>query len=138
MSGEGEPINMSTIPADLKYTSTHEWLRIDADGLLTLGITDHAQHLLGDLVFVELPEISQTLQVGDDLAVVESVKAASDVYAPIQGEVVVINETLQESPEQVNSDPYGDGWIVKIKPLDEDEVVELLDAKGYSDLLAEA
>ena len=109
---------MSNIPTDLRYASTHEWVRPDGDGVFTVGISEHAQGLLGDMVFVELPDVGDTVSTGDDIAVAESVKAASDVYAPISGEVVGVNEDLEDSPELVNSDPYGDGWLFKIKADD--------------------
>ena len=107
---------MSELPGDLEYTDEHEWLRREDDGSVTVGITDHAQSALGDLVYVELPEVGQDLETGGEMAVVESVKAASDVYAPVAGSVVAINEELSDDPEKINADPYGDGWIVKIQP----------------------
>ncbi|MFT2092542.1 glycine cleavage system protein GcvH [Paraglaciecola sp. 2405UD69-4] len=122
---------MSNIPTDLRYASTHEWVRPDGDGVFTVGISDHAQSLLGDMVFVELPEIGSEVGSGDDVAVAESVKAASDVYAPISGEIVAVNEELEDSPELVNSDAYGDGWLFKIKAEDPEEVNALLDAEAY-------
>ena len=111
---------MSELPGDLLYTEEHEWLRKEEDGTVTIGITDHAQEALGDLVFVELPEVGQELDAGGDMAVVESVKAASDVYAPVAGTVVAVNEALADDPETINSDPYGDGWIVRMQPGDGD------------------
>jgi len=123
---------MSNIPAELKYVASHEWIRDEGDGVYTIGITDHAQDLLGDVVFVELPEVGSSFGAGDDLGVVESVKAASDVYAPLSGEVVAINEALEETPETVNADPYGDGWFLKVKISDPAELGELLDADGYA------
>jgi glycine cleavage system H protein len=122
---------MSNIPTDLRYTVTHEWAQLDAEGLVTVGITDHAQSSLGDVVFVELPELGITLGAGDEAGVVESVKAASDVYAPVAGEVVAVNDALEESPELVNSDPYGDGWFYKLRPEDAAEIEAMLDAEGY-------
>lgn len=107
---------MSELPGDLKYTSEHEWLRQEEDGSVTIGITDHAQSALGDLVYVELPEVGQEVESGGEMAVVESVKAASDVYAPISGSVTAVNEVLADDPEKINSDPYGDGWIVRLQP----------------------
>ncbi|MBS9780036.1 MAG: glycine cleavage system protein GcvH [Moraxellaceae bacterium] len=107
---------MSNVPAELKYVASHEWLRKEEDGTITVGITEHAQDLLGDIVFVELPEVGDEVSADDEVAVVESVKAASDVYAPIAGEIVAINENLEDEPEMVNSDPYGDGWFFRIKP----------------------
>lgn len=126
---------MSNVPAELKYSKEHEWLRKEADGTYTVGITEHAQELLGDMVFVDLPDVGTTVSAGDDCAVAESVKAASDIYAPIGGEIVAVNDSLNDSPELVNSAPYGEGWIFKIKANDEAEVEALLDATGYSALL---
>lgn len=123
---------MSNVPTELKYAASHEWVRNDGNGIFTVGITEHAQELLGDMVFVELPEEDDTFAVGDDIAVTESVKAASDIYAPISGKVVEINEDLEDSPEMVNSDPYGDGWLFKIKADDENELNNLLNAEAYS------
>jgi len=123
-----------TIPADLKYTKEHEWVRIDGD-TATLGISDHAQEALGDIVFVELPEIGRTLAVGDAFAVVESVKAVSDVYAPLGGEVIAVNEILEGEPEKINTDPYGNGWIVQVKMSG--ETAELLDEAAYTTFLEE-
>lgn len=122
---------MSNIPSELRYAASHEWVRPEGDGTYTVGISEHAQELLGDMVFVELPDVGDTVAAGDDVAVAESVKAASDVYAPIGGEVVAINEELEDSPELVNSDPYGDGWLFRIKADDDSEFNELLDAEGY-------
>ena len=128
---------MSNIPADLKYASSHEWLRSEGNGIYTVGITEHAQDLLGDMVFVELPEVGDTVGQGDDVAVAESVKAASDIYAPISGEILAVNEALNDSPETVNSAPYTDGWMFQIKASDEAEVAGLLDAAGYAASIAE-
>ena len=125
---------MSNIPAELKYVSSHEWICVEGEGVVTIGITDHAQDQLGDVVFIELPEVGTNLSLSDDMGVVESVKAASDIYAPLSGEIVEVNEELDESPEQVNSDPYGDGWFVKIKLEDESELDALLDAAAYAEL----
>lgn len=125
---------MSNIPSELKYVASHEWIRVEGDGTVTIGVTDHAQDLLGDVVFVELPEVGAELATGDEAGVVESVKAASDVYAPLSGEVVAVNEELEDSPELVNSDPYGDGWFFKIKLSDNDELNELISADAYNDL----
>lgn len=122
---------MSNIPSELKYAESHEWVRNDGDGVYTIGITEHAQGLLGDMVFVELPEEGDAVAVGDDCAVAESVKAASDIYAPISGEVIEVNEDLEDSPELVNSDPFGEGWLFKIKAADETELENLLDAEAY-------
>ena len=109
---------MSEMPGDLMYTAEHEWLRREEDGSVTIGITDHAQGALGDLVYVELPELGQDLENGGEMAVVESVKAASDVYAPLAGTITAVNEVLADDPEKINSDPYGDGWIVRLQPSD--------------------
>ncbi|MDO4433605.1 MULTISPECIES: glycine cleavage system protein GcvH [Alysiella] len=123
---------MSNIPADLKYVASHEWLRPESDGTVTVGITHHAQELLGDIVFVELPEIGANLAADDQAGVVESVKAASDVYAPIAGEVVAINEDLVNAPETANSDPYGAAWFFKIKPANPADLDGLLNAEQYA------
>ena len=122
---------MSNIPADLRYASSHEWSRQEADGTITVGITDHAQDLLGDVVFVELPEVGRTVSAGEECAVVESVKAASDIYAPISGEVVAINDALADTPELVNGEPYAGAWFFKIKPSDASELDKLMDADAY-------
>ncbi|MCP1660649.1 glycine cleavage system protein GcvH [Neisseria perflava] len=123
---------MSNIPADLKYVASHEWLRPEADGSVTVGITFHAQELLGDIVFVELPEVGTSLAAEEQSGAVESVKAASDVYAPIAGEVVAVNEGLSDAPETVNSDPYGEGWFFKIKPANPADLDGLLSAEEYA------
>ena len=128
---------MSNVPAELKYTKTHEWVRQEADGSVTIGISEHAQDLLGDMVFVELPEVGRQLAASEDCAVVESVKAASDVYAPITGEVTEANSALEDSPEIVNQSPYGDGWLFRMMPADAAEVDGLLDAAGYAAVVAE-
>jgi glycine cleavage system H protein len=128
---------MSNIPTELKYATSHEWLRSEGNGVYTVGITEHAQDLLGDMVFVELPEVGDSVGQGDDVAVAESVKAASDIYAPIAGEIVAVNEALTDSPELVNSAPYTDGWMFKIKASDESEVAGLLDAAGYKNAIDE-
>lgn len=128
---------MSKVPANLKYTKSHEWARQEADGSLTVGITDHAQDLLGDMVYVELPEVGRRLAAGKECAVVESVKAASDVYAPVSGEVVAVNGDVEGAPETVNKDPYGDGWLFRLKPSDAGEFAKLLDAAGYERVVAE-
>jgi glycine cleavage system H protein len=129
---------MSQIPADLKYVASHEWVRREADGSLTIGITDHAQAALGDLVFVETPAAGRTLKAGESCAVVESVKAASDVYAPVAGTVTESNAALNDAPELLNSDPYGAGWLWKLKPANAADVDALLDADGYQKVLADA
>ncbi|MGB9129730.1 MAG: glycine cleavage system protein GcvH [Thiobacillus sp.] len=123
-----------TIPADLKYTPSHEWVRVEADGTLTVGITDHAQDLLGDMVFIETPAAGRTLAKGEECAVVESVKAASDVYAPVAGEVIAANADVEASPESVNKDAYS-AWMFKLKPANAGDVAELLDAGAYRKLV---
>lgn len=125
---------MSELPGDLRYTSEHEWLRKEEDGSLTIGITDHAQSALGDLVYVELPEVGQEIESGGEMAVVESVKAASDVYAPVGGTVLEVNSVLADEPEKINEDPYGDGWIVRMQP-DDDDLGDTLDPDEYQELL---
>jgi len=122
---------MSNIPNELRYASTHEWVRSEGDGVFTVGITEHAQDLLGDMVFVDLPDVGDAVTTGDDCAVAESVKAASDIYSPLTGEVIEINEQLEDSPELVNSDPFGDGWMFKVKAEDPLEVDGLMDAEAY-------
>lgn len=122
---------MSDVPADLKYTNSHEWVREEEDGSVLVGITDHAQSALGDLVFVEPPETGAEVAAGDACAVVESVKAASDVYSPVSGEVIEANDALSDSPELVNQDPYGDGWIMRIQLSNTAELDDLLDAESY-------
>ena len=126
---------MSELPGDLLYTSEHEWLRREDDGTVSIGVTDHAQAALGDLVYVELPEIGQDVESGGDMAVVESVKAASDVYAPIDGTVVEVNDVLANDPETINADPYGDGWIVKLEPAGDMDEGDLLTPDAYQALL---
>jgi len=121
---------MSEVPSELKYTKSHEWLRLEDDGLITVGISDHAQALLGDLVFVELPETGSDFVSGDECCVVESVKAASDVYMPISGEIIEVNEALADEPEIINNAPYDNGWLFKVKPS-ADEFNELMDADAY-------
>ncbi len=121
---------MSNIPAELRYAASHEWARLEADGTVTVGISDHAQEALGDVVFVELPEVGKTLAAGQEAGVVESVKAASDIYAPVSGEVIAVNDALADTPEDVNNDPYG-SWFFKLKPSNPAELDKLLDAAGY-------
>ncbi|WP_136254498.1 glycine cleavage system protein GcvH [Onishia niordana] len=123
---------MSTIPANLRYTESHEWILDNGDGTVTIGITDHAQESLGDVVFVDLPEVGHMLESGEEFGVIESVKAASDLYAPLAGEVVEVNETLEDSPETVNEAPYEGGWIAKLKLADETALDKLLDADAYT------
>ena len=128
---------MSNIPTELKYATSHEWVSVAVDGIVTVGISEHAQGLLGDMVFVELPDVDDSISVGDDVAVAESVKAASDIYAPVSGTVVEINEELEDSPELLNSDAFGDGWLFKVKLDDAGELENLLDAEGYSNSIDE-
>ncbi len=128
---------MSNIPSELRYATSHEWVRNEGNGIVTVGITEHAQDLLGDMVFVELPDVGDNVSTGDDVAVAESVKAASDIYAPVTGEVVEVNEDLEDSPELVNSDAFGDGWLFKLKIEDEGELDSLLDAEGYANSIDE-
>lgn len=128
---------MVDAPNELKYTKSHEWVRIENDGVVRVGITQHAQNLLGDMVFVELPEIDSNVTAASECAVIESVKAASDVYSPIGGQVTEVNEVLLDSPGTVNSDPYGEGWLFRVRPSDEQELSALLDSQQYSDMIAE-
>ena len=125
------------VPAELKYTDSHEWIRAEPDGTLTIGITDHAQEALGDLVFIELPAVGRKLEAGEACAVVESVKAASDVYAPVAGEVVAANGAVADAPEKVNADAYGN-WLYRLKPSDASGLAKLLDATAYTNLIASA
>lgn len=127
---------MSKTPGGLKYTKSHEWVRCESDGTLTVGITDHAQDLMGDLVYVELPEQGRKVSAGKECAVVESVKAASDVYAPVSGEITAANATLADGPETINKDPYGEGWMFKIRPSNPAEWNALLDASAYDAQIA--
>ncbi len=124
---------MSNIPSELKYTKTHEWVRDEGDGKVTVGITDHAQELLGDLVFVELPEVGAEINAGDECAVVESVKAASDVYCPLNGEVIEANEALADAPETINSDAFDEGWMFRLQLVDAGELDGLMDAEAYAE-----
>ncbi|WP_110647637.1 glycine cleavage system protein GcvH [Salinicola peritrichatus] len=127
---------MSEIPDNLLYSDSHEWVLDNGDGSVTVGITDHAQEALGDVVFVELPEAGRELDAGDEFGVIESVKAASDLYAPLAGEVIEVNEALEDAPETVNDSPYGDGWILKLKLADQGDLESLLSAEAYADLVA--
>lgn len=122
---------MSNVPNELKYRESHEWVRKEADGTYTVGITEHAQELLGDMVFVDLPDVGSTYSQGDDCAVAESVKAASDIYAPLSGEIVEVNSALDGEPELVNSAPYAEGWLFRLKASDESELDRLMDADAY-------
>ncbi|MHA7879254.1 MAG: glycine cleavage system protein GcvH [Saccharospirillum sp.] len=128
---------MSTIPADLKYSASHEWVREEGDEVVTIGITDYAQEQLGDVVFVELPEEGAAVVAGDSVAVVESVKAASDIYTPVTGTILAVNDSLEDAPEQVNEDAYENGWLFKIKLNDAGELKDLMDAESYQDQCAE-
>lgn len=127
---------MSNVPSELKFLSSHEWVLVEGD-VATIGVSDHAQELLGDLVFVELPEVGSSVSAGDSVGVIESVKAASDTYAPVSGEITEVNDELEDSPERINDDPYGDGWMYRIKMEDPEEVGDLLDADAYTDSIAE-
>ncbi len=128
---------MSKVPAELKYTKSHEWIRAEADGTLTIGVTDHAQEALGDVVFLELPEAGRNLSAGEACAVIEYVKAASDIYAPVAGEVIANNQDVADAPESVNADAYG-AWLIKLKPANPDDVGALMDAAGYEAEIAQA
>lgn len=125
---------MSEIPQELKYAATHEWARLEEDGRVTVGISDHAQDALGDVVYVEHPEHGQQVVAGEEAGVVESVKAASDIYAPVSGTVVAINSVLEDAPETVNHDPYGEGWFFRIEPNDVGDLEDLLDAGAYAEV----
>ena len=127
---------MSNIPVELKYAKSHEWARVNDDGSVTVGISDTAQDQLGDMVFIEVPEVGQTVTAEEACAVVESVKAASDVYAPVGGEIVEVNEDLADSPETVNNDAYGEGWIFRLEPTDAGELGAMMDADAYEAFLA--
>lgn len=128
---------MSKVPTELHYTTSHEWVQSEGDGIYRIGITEHAQELLGDMVFIDLPDVGSQFGQGDDCAVAESVKAASDIYAPIAGEVVAVNDALEAAPELVNSAPYAEGWLFKIKASDESELDQLLDAAAYQASIAD-
>ena len=127
---------MSDIPADLKYIETHQWVRVDADGAATVGITDFAQEQLGDVVYIGVPELGATVTGGEEAGVAESVKSASDVFSPVTGEVIAVNEKLEDEPEIVNEDPYGEGWMFRVKLADEGELDGLMDAATYSEHVA--
>lgn len=128
---------MSEVRTDVRYTQSHEWVRLEDDGTVTVGISDHAQGLLGDIVFVELPEVDSEFAAEDACCVVESVKAASDIYMPINGEVVDTNNALVDEPDIINTSPYDDGWIFKIKPSDEEDIEQLMDASTYEAEIAD-
>jgi len=123
---------MSEFPAELKYASSHEWARLESDGTVVVGITDHAQDALGDVVYIELPEMGASVDAGAEVAVIESVKAASDIYSPVTGEVVEINPALEDEPETVNSSPYADGWLFRVMPSDTGSMDDLMDADSYA------
>ena len=127
---------MSDVPSDLKYLETHQWVRVDENGLATVGITDFAQQQLGDVVYIGVPELGTTVTGGEEAGVAESVKSASDVFSPVTGEVVEINELLEDEPEKVNEDPYGEGWLFRVKMTDDGELDGLMDADTYSDFVA--
>ncbi|MBK1852768.1 MULTISPECIES: glycine cleavage system protein GcvH [unclassified Marinobacter] len=127
---------MSETPPDLKYIETHQWVRVDADGTATVGITDFAQEQLGDVVYIGVPDVGDTVTGGEEAGVAESVKSASDVFSPVTGEVVEINESLEDEPEKVNEDPYGDGWMFKVKLADKGELDGLMDADAYAEHVA--
>ena len=127
---------MSNLPANLRYAASHEWVLDHQDGTVTIGITDHAQEALGDVVFVELPEVGQSLSKGKEFGVIESVKAASDLYSPANGEVIEVNEALEDAPETVNDNPYEDGWIIKLKLAEPEALESLLDATAYDALVS--
>ena len=129
---------MSDLPSELKYASSHEWARLESGGTVVVGITDHAQEALGDIVYIELPEIGAAVDAGSEVAVVESVKAASDIYSPITGEVVEINPALEDEPETVNSSPYADGWLFRVKVGSTDELEDMMDADGYQVVVDES
>lgn len=128
---------MSDIPAELKYAPTHEWARLEEDGTVIVGISDHAQSALGDVVYIEAPEIGLTVSAQEEAGVVESVKAASDIYAPVGGTICAVNDDLTDTPETVNQDPYGDGWFFKLTPTDPADLDDLLDAEAYARVCAE-
>lgn len=125
---------MSSVPSELCYVSSHEWIRVEDDDTVTIGVTDHAQASLGDVVFVELPEVGTEVAIGDEVGVVESVKAASDMYAPLSGEVIAVNEALNGAPGQVNIEPYGEGWFFRMRLSNEDELSDLMDGDAYKEL----
>jgi glycine cleavage system H protein len=128
---------MSEFPIELRYAKSHEWARLEEDGTVTVGISDHAQNALGDVVYVELPELDVVVEAGGEAGVVESVKAASDIYAPVGGTIIAVNHVLEDAPETVNQDPYGDGWFFRIQPNDLGDLDELLDADGYAEVCEE-
>ena len=126
------------VPTELRYTKTHEWVRLDKNGVATIGITDFAQEQLGDLTYVELPSVGDNVEAQSEVAVIESVKAAADIYAPVAGTIAEVNKKLEDQPELINSDPFGDGWIYKLRPDDASEIDMLMDADGYEDMIPES
>ena len=124
---------MSELPSELKYASSHEWSRLEADGSVVVGITDHAQDQLGDVIYAETPEVGQVLAAGEEAGVVESVKAASDIYSPVAGEVIAVNKALEDEPELINTEPYDSGWFFKIQPSDLSDLEQLMTADAYAD-----
>lgn len=126
------------VPTELRYTKTHEWVRLDKNGVATIGITDFAQEQLGDLTYVELPSVGDNVEAQNEVAVIESVKAAADIYAPVAGTIAEVNKKLEDQPELINSDPFGDGWIYKLRPDDPSEIDMLLDADAYEDMIPDA
>ncbi len=128
---------MSKVPGELRYTQTHEWVRMEDDGTLTVGITDYAQSHLGEVVCVDLPDVGDIIHASDDVCLIESTKTASDIYSPVSGKIIAVNEDLEEAPALVSTDPYGDGWLFKIDPADPEETNELLDAESYSEYMEE-
>ncbi|MEZ7858893.1 MAG: glycine cleavage system H protein [Parasphingorhabdus sp.] len=129
---------MSDLPTELKYASSHEWARLESDGTVVVGITDHAQAALGDIVYIELPEVGATLDAGSEIAVVESVKAASDIFSPLSGEVIEINPALEDEPGTVNLSPYADGWFFRVKPSEVNELEDMMDASDYQSMVDES
>ncbi|WP_426415097.1 glycine cleavage system protein GcvH [Aestuariirhabdus sp. LZHN29] len=129
---------MSNIPENLRFAKSHEWVLDNGDGTVTVGISDHAQDLLGDVVFVELPDLERVVEAGEEFSLVESVKAASDIYSPVSGEVIAVNDRLEDAPETVNEDPFGEGWIARIRLADDVAVDDLLDPSAYANLVAES
>tara|TARA_B110000879_G_scaffold126186_1_gene166460 strand:+ start:106 stop:495 length:390 start_codon:yes stop_codon:yes gene_type:complete len=129
---------MSDLPTELKYAGSHEWARLESDGTVVVGITDHAQAALGDIVYIELPEVGATLDAGSEIAVVESVKAASDIYSPLSGEVIEINPALEDEPGTVNLSPYADGWFFRVKPSEVNELENMMDASDYQSMVDES
>lgn len=128
---------MKQYPNNLRYSTTHEWVRLEDNQTVTIGITEHAQHLLGDLVFVELPKLNKQAEIGQEIAVVESVKTAADVYSPVAGSIIAVNNSLQQSPGTINADPYGEGWLFRMQITDKSQLENLLDAKKYQALVEE-